>query len=235
MLVVQIIGGTIIFIVFFIAIGYILGMRIRRTSDNINNKNNFIKYKQVLNGEEENDGQLFFINKNDVTDVKLAYELISPQNAIDYNLINHDQFVIDPEDKYYEFKMINTKNGDKFSIYNKLDEENYNYYDYVIKYNELIQVQKDFDKKLNEFMQNSKLRDSDSLTLFYKAIIESKKINDEEAKYMIKTYFSMIDQLEKLNLINKNEIINEEINKTNKTFGFEQSKLKNELDQLLKK
>lgn len=231
MLVIQIIGMTMIFIAFFIAIGYIGIMGSHHTSCDINDEKVFQECKKILNGEES-DGQLFFINKNDITDIKLAYELISAKKAVDYEMTNYENFVIDNEDKYYEYKITYHNEGDELDLLkyiNGTDE-----YD-LISYHKTIKIRKYINKKLNEFMQNSKLRDSDSLTLFYKAIIESKKIDDEEAKYMIKTYFSTIDQLEKLNLINENEIINEEINKTDKTFGFEQSKLKSELDQLLKK
>lgn len=234
MLVIQIISTIIIFIAFFIAIGYIIGMRINHTSDNISNEDVFQECKRIFNGEE-NDGQLFFINKDNVTDIKLAYELISAQKAADYEIIDYNTFVIDHEDKYYEYK-INYNNKDNeldlLRYINKDDEDDLiSYHDY----HEMIKIRKYINKKLNEFMQNSKINDIHSLIVYYKSIIETKKLNYEEAKDMTLTYFSMVDQVNRLNVINKNEAINEEINKTNKTFGFEQSKLKNELDQLLKK
>lgn len=234
MLVIQIISTIIIFIAFFIAIGYIIGMRINHTSDNISNEDVFQECKRIFNGEE-NDGQLFFINKDNVTDIKLAYELISAQKAADYEIIDYNTFVIDHEDKYYEYK-INYNNKDNeldlLRYINKDDEDDLiSYHDY----HEMIKIRKYINKKLNEFMQNSKINDIHYLIVYYKSIIETKKLNYEEAKDMTLTYFSMVDQVNRLNVINKNEAINEEINKTNKTFGFEQSKLKNELDQLLKK
>ena len=233
MLVIQIIGMTMIFITFFIAIGYIIGMRINHTSDNISNEDVFQECKRIFNGEE-NDGQLFFINKDDVTDIKLAYELISAQKAADHEIIDYNTFVIDHEDKYYEYKITyNNKDNelDLLRYINKDDEDDLiSYHDY----HEMIKIRKYINKKLNEFMQNSKINDIHSLIVYYKSIIETKKLNYEEAKDMTLTYFSMVDQVNKLNVINKNEAINEEINKTNKTFGFDQSKLKKELDILTK-
>lgn len=233
MLMIQIIGMTMIFIAFFIAIGYIIGMRINHTSDNISNEDVFQECKRIFNGEE-NDGQLFFINKDDVTDIKLTYELISAQKAADHEIIDYNTFVIDHEDKYYEYKITyNNKDNelDLLRYINKDDEDDLiSYHDY----HEMIKIRKYINKKLNEFMQNSKINDIHSLIVYYKSIIETKKLNYEEAKDMTLTYFSMVDQVNRLNVINKNEAVNEEINKTNKTFGFDQSKLKKELDILTK-
>lgn len=231
MLVIQIIGMTMIFIAFFIAIGYIGIMGSHHTSCDINDEKVFQECKKILNGEES-DGQLFFINKNDITDIKLAYELISAKKAVDYEMTNYENFVIDNEDKYYEYKITYHNEGDELDFLkyiNGTDE-----YD-LISYHKTIKIRKYINKKLKEFMQNSKINDMRSLIVYYKSIIETKKLNYEEAKDITVTYFSMVDQIHRLDSINKNEAINEEIDKTNTTAGFDQSKLKKELDSFIKK
>lgn len=181
--------------------------------------------KEAFNGERKKDCQVFFINKNDVTDVKLTYELLSAKKAIDQNNITEDYDAIsfDLQDKYCKYK-INSDNtlevcddtGGSLALYEKLVDKEYK-----------------IEKLQKEFMTESNF-DKKDLVAYYKAIIESKKIDNEEVKNIAKTYFTMVNQLYRLTTLNRSEKVNEVISKSHITQGFDQSQLKQELKELLK-
>lgn len=182
--------------------------------------------KKVFNGEKDNEGQLFFINVNDVTDVKLTYELLSAKKAIDQNNITEDYNAIsfDLQDKYCEYKIthndklkINDTTGNSLALYEKLVDKEYK-----------------IEKLHKQFMKESNFDEGD-LVAYYKAIIESKKIDEDEVKNIAKTYFTMVNQLYKLKILSRSETVNEAISKSHITQGFDESQLKKELNELLKK
>lgn len=172
--------------------------------------------KKAFNGEEDDKSQLFFINVNDVTDIKLAYELLSAKKAVETNNISEDYNSIsfDLQDKYCK---------------------------YQIKHNNTLQVYDDtcLDKKYKieelhkKFMKESNFSDERDLVGYYKAIITDKKIDGDEVKSIAKIYFKMVDQLYRLKTVNRNETVNEVIDKIYITQCFAQSHLRKELDELL--
>lgn len=183
--------------------------------------------KKAFNGEEEEeDCQLFFINKYDATDVKLVYELLSAKKAVEQDRIGEDYNSIsfDDQDKYCEYKIthndklkINDTTGNSLALYEKLVDKEYK-----------------IEKLHKQFMKESNFDEGD-LVAYYKAIIESKKIDEDEVKTIAKTYFTMVNQLYKLKILSRSETVNEAISKSHITQGFDESQLKKELNELLKK
>lgn len=172
--------------------------------------------KEAFNGEREKDCQVFFINKNDVTDVKLTYELLSAKKAIDQNNItkDYDAISFDLQNKYCKYQI---------TPYNNLEV-----------YDDIGDIKKSQIKKLHEkFMKESNF-DEEDLVAYYKAIIAAKKINKDEVKSIAETYFKMVDQLDRLKTVSRNETVNEVIDKVYITQGFDQSHLRKELDELTK-
>ena len=76
--------------------------------------------------------------------------------------------------------------------------------------------------------------DEGDLISYYKAIIAAKKIDEDEVKQIAKTYFTMVNQLDKLKAVSRSETVNEAISKSHITQGFDESQLKKELNELLK-
>lgn len=172
--------------------------------------------KKTFNGERKDGRQLFFINKNDVTDVKLTYELLSAKEAVETNDVtkDYDSISFDTQDKYCRYQI---------TPYNNLED-----------YDDIGGIKESQIKKLHEtFMKESNF-DEEDLVSYYKAIIAAKKIDEKEVKQIAKTYFTMVNQLDKLKAVNRSETVNEAISKSNITQGFDQSQLKQELNELLK-
>lgn len=229
-----------ILILIIVALTCILFITKRNDNNNDNNQTNHndnqinerklnkqLKWlKKAFNGEEEEGCQRFFINKNDITDVKLTYELLSAKKAVEQNNIreNYNAISFDKQDQYYEYKI--TFN-DKLKINNNIDLN-------PEKYEKLLDNESKIEKLQEKFMKESNFDEND-LVSYYKAIIESKKIDNEEVKNIAKTYFTMINQLYRLTTLNRSEKVNEVINKSHITQGFDQSQLKQELKELLKK
>jgi len=208
---------------------FIVILRNNKNNDHQLNKGKLNKnlewLKKSFNGETKEGYQLFFINKDDVTDVKLLYELLSAKKAVETNNINdnYDSFSFDPQDKYLEYQITPYNNlnayddaGYNFGIYDRLRDEKYK-----------------IKKSCEKFMNESNFNDEGDLVSYYKAIIAAKKINEEEVKKIADTYFKMINQLDRLKSINRNETVNDAIDKIHATQGFGQSQLKRELDELI--
>lgn len=181
--------------------------------------------KKSFNGETKKDYQLFFINKDDVTDVKLLYELLSAKKAVETNNINdnYDSVSFDPQDKYLEYQIMP---DNKLEVY---DNTGYNFE----LYDKLLDKKYKIEKLQEKFMKESNFNDKEDLVAYYKAIIAAKKIDKEEVKKIADTYFKMINQLDRLKSINRNETVNDAIDKIHATQGFGQSQLKRELDELI--
>jgi len=180
--------------------------------------------KKSFNGETKKDYQLFFINKDDVTDVKLLYELLSAKKAVETNNINdnYDSVSFDPQDKYLEYQIT------PYNNFNAYDDAGYNFGIYDRLRDEKYKIKKSCEK----FMNESNFNDEGDLVAYYKAIIATKKINEEEVKKIAKTYFNMVNQLARLKSVSRSETVNEAINKIHTTRGFDQSQLKQELKEL---
>lgn len=173
---------------------------------------------KAFNGEEKKDRQLFFINKNDVTDVKLAYELLSAKEAIETNNITkgYNSISLDNRDNYYEYQI--TSNN-TLEFHDDIAEGSALYDEYKIE-------------KLHEtFMKESNFDEGD-LVAYYRAIIEFKKIDKKEVKKIADTYFKMVTQFARLKSISRSETVNDAIDKIHATQGFSQSQLRRELDEL---
>lgn len=172
--------------------------------------------RKAFNGEEEEGCQRFFINKNDITDVKLTYELLSAKKAVEQNNIreNYNAISFDLQDKYCRYQI---------TPYNNL--EVYDSTDSIEEYK--------IEKLQEKFMKESNFDEND-LVSYYKAIIESKKIDEDEVKNIAKTYFTMVNQLYRLKTLSRSETVNEAISKSHITQGFDESQLKKELNELLK-
>ena len=181
--------------------------------------------KKAFNGEEEEGFQLFFINKNDVTDVKLTYEILSAKKAVEQNNIreNYNAISFDEQDKYCEYKI----------TYNDKLKVNDNTGNNFAQYEILVNKENKIEKLHKQFMKESNFDEND-LVSYYKAIIESKKIDEDEVKNIAKTYFTMTNQLYRLKTLSRSENVNEAISKSHITQGFDQSQLKKELNELLK-
>lgn len=193
--------------------------------DDTNNDHNYqLKWlKEEFNGEQD-EIQLFFINKDDVTDVKLLYELLSAKKAVETNNINENYNLLsfDPQDKYCEYQITP---DNKLEVY---DNTGYNFE----LYDNLLDKKYKIEKLQEKFMKESNFNDEEDLVAYYKAIIAAKKIDKEEVNKIADTYFKMINQLDRLKSINRNEAVNDAIDKIHATQGFGQSQLKRELDEL---
>lgn len=194
--------------------------------DDTNNDHNYqLKWlKEAFNGEQD-EIQLFFINKDDVTDVKLLYELLSAKKAVETNNINENYNLLsfDPQDKYCEYQIMP---NNKLEVY---DNTGYNFE----LYDKLLDKKYKIEKLQEKFMKESNFNNEEDLVAYYKAIIAAKKIDKEEVKKIADTYFKMINQLDRLKSINRNEIVNDAIDKIHATQGFGQSQLRRELDELI--
>lgn len=182
-------------------------------------------YKKAFNGEEEKDRQLFFINKDDVTDVKLLYELLSAKEAVETNNVNEDYNLIefDEQDKYCEYQI---KNNNTLLVYDDTGRD-------IAAYKRLINKSIKIEELHEKFMKESNFDEGD-LVSYYKSIIAAKKIDKDEVKSIAETYFKMVDQLYRLKTVSRSENVNEAISKAYITKGFDQSQLKQELNELLK-
>ena len=228
---------TIILIIIIIALMYVTFILKKNNNNNnqTNHNNNQINKRKLnkqlkwlrkaFNGEEEEGCQRFFINKNDITDVKLTYELLSAKKAVEQNNIreNYNAISFDKQDQYYEYKI--TFN-DKLKINNNIDLN-------PEKYEKLLDNESKIEKLQEKFMKESNFDEND-LVSYYKAIIESKKIDEDEVKNIAKTYFTMVNQLYRLKTLSRSENVNEAISKSHITQGFDESQLKKELNELLK-
>lgn len=228
MFIVLVIVITILMLIALIYLPFIVILINNKNNDHQLNKGKLNKnlewLKKSFNGETKKDYQLFFINKDDVTDVKLLYELLSAKKAVETNNINdnYDSVSFDPQDKYLEYQITPYNNlnayddaGYNFGIYDRLRDEKYK-----------------IKKSCEKFMKESNFNDEEDLVAYYKAIIAAKKINKKEVKCIAETYFKMVEQLYRLNTINRNETVNEVIDKVYITQGFGQSQLRRELDEL---
>ena len=210
-----------------IMVGFIYNPFIRILKDETNNDNDNeyrldrVKFnkqldwmKKAFNGERKDGRQLFFINKNDVTDVKLTYELLSAKEAVETNNVtkDYDSISFDTQDKYCRYQI---------TPYNNLEA-----------YDDIDDIKKSKIKNLHEtFMKESNF-DEEDLVAYYKSIIAAKKIDEKEVKNIARTYFKMVDQLYRLKVISSSETVNEAISKAHITKGFDQSQLKQELNDL---
>lgn len=228
-------------------------------NENNNNNNNSINNHynnklidhddrlKFLNGEKDlshydllielkiNKFQVFYINKYNVSDIKLPYELVSAKKSIS----KKDQlFKIDDEDCYF-----------KFILYTSLDDNN-QYIDVIIddnisKCSDIInnyhncnydqfkkQVKDYFDRKMKKFINQSNFDDDQDLLSYYKVIINNKKLSDDELNEYLIVYYKVKNQLERLNELNKHKKINNALNQSSYTSGYSQSKLNNELIEL---
>lgn len=228
MFIVLVIVITILMLIALIYLPFIVILINNKNNDHQLNKGKLNKnlewLKKSFNGETKKDYQLFFINKDDVTDVKLLYELLSAKKAVETNNINdnYDSVSFDPQDKYLEYQITPYNNlnayddaGYNFGIYDRLRDEKYK-----------------IKKSCEKFMKESNFNDEEDLVAYYKAIISAKKINEEEVKKISKTYFNMVNQLARLKSVSRSENVNEAINKVYTTQGFDQYQLKRELDEL---
>lgn len=193
--------------------------------DDTNNNHNYqLKWlKEEFNGEQD-EIQLFFINKDDVTDVKLLYELLSAKKAVETNNINenYNSLFFDPQDKYCEYQIMPD---------NKLEVYDNTCYNFKL-YDKLLDKKYKIEKLQEKFMKESNFNDEEDLVAYYKAIIAAKKIDKEEVKKIADTYFKMINQLDRLKSISRSETVNDAIDKIHATQGFSQSQLRRELDEL---
>ena len=216
----------ILIILLLISFSFILILKDDTNNDTDNeyqlNKGKFNKQlkwlKKAFNGERKDGRQLFFINKNDVTDVKLTYELLSAKEAVETNNVteDYDSISFDLQDKYGRYQITPYNN---LKAYDNIDEN-------------LTLYEESQIKKLHEkFMKESNF-DEEDLVAYYKAIIAAKKINKDEVKSIAETYFKMVDQLDRLKTVSRNETVNEVIDKVYITQGFDQSHLRKELDEL---
>ena len=224
-----------LFVISIIAILYITFLIKNKNKINHDRDNNQINetklnkelkwLKEAFNGERKKDCQVFFINKNDVADVKLAYELLSAKKAVERDNItnDYDEIDLDLQDKYckYQITFDNT-----LDIYDYTDEN-------LALYARLLDKKYEIKESQEKFMKESNFDEKD-LVAYYKAIIEAKKIDDDEVKNIAKTYFTMVNQLYRLTTLNRSEKVNEVISKSHITQGFDQSQLKKELNELLK-
>ena len=83
-------------------------------------------------------------------------------------------------------------------------------------------------------MKDSNFDDNRDLVMCYRVMIESKKIDEEEVERIVKTYFKMVDELYRLKILSCSETVNEAISKVRITSGYDESRLKEELDELMK-
>lgn len=228
MFIVLVIVITILMLIALIYLPFIVILRNNKNNEYQLNKGKLNKnlewLKKSFNGETKEGYQLFFINKDDVTDVKLLYELLSAKKAVETNNINdnYDSVSFDPQDKYLEYQITPYNNlnayddaGYNFGIYDRLGDEKYK-----------------IKKSCEKFMNESNFNDEGDLVSYYKAIIAAKKINEEEVKKIAKTYFNMVNQLARLKSVSRSKTVNEAINKVHTTQGFDQSQLKRELKEL---
>lgn len=222
-----------LFVISIIAILYIMFLiKNKNKINHVNNQLNEAKLnkelkwlKEAFNGEREKNRQAFFINKNDVADVKLAYELLSAKKAVERDNItnDYDEIDLDLQDKYCKYQITSDNILD---IYDYTDEN-------LALYARLLDKKYEIKESQEKFMKESNFDEND-LVSYYKAIIESKKIDEDEVKNIAKTYFTMVNQLYRLKTLSRSETVNEAISKSHITQGFDESQLKKELNELLK-
>lgn len=176
--------------------------------------------KSILNGEYK-DKQVIYINRYNVAEMKLPYELISAKKSVLNS--NDEEFSIDDENKYYEFHLEDEE--DSMSL--RMNP-------YKV-YKGLYELNEEFFNKFDEFSKKREFIHDYDIIQYYKLIIEKKKLNDDELNEFMIVYTKMKNQIERLHELDRNEKINKAIESSNATSGYEQSKLHNELKEYTNK
>lgn len=176
--------------------------------------------KSILNGEYK-DKQVIYINRYNVAEMKLPYELVSAKKAVLNS--NDEEFAIDDENKYYEFHLEDEE--DSMSLMMNREKA----------YKGLYEINDEFFKKFDEFIKKSEFIYKGDIVRYYKYLANQKKMNDDEVEEFIIVYKKIKNQFERLHELDRNEKINKAIESSNATSGYEQSKLHNELKEYTNK
>lgn len=222
-------------------------------NDNNNKMINYNDQMKFLNGEKDlshydlllelklNKFQVFYVNKYNVQDIKLPYELISAKKVIDDDDESDQLFKINDENRYFKFILYTSLGDHKQYIDVKIDDNiekckdivnNY----YKCDYEEIeIQVKDYFDCKMKKFIDQSEFDNDRDLLSYYKVMINNKKLNDDELNEYLIVYYKVKNQLERLRELNKHEKINKALSNSNYTSGYNQSNLSKEIIEITNK
>lgn len=216
----------------------------------IYNRYNFKKVASLLSGNdiEENSDDPFhiiFINKKDISDIRLPYQFLSPKESIKNSDGQNIDFNFNVNDYYVCQFYYNNYNREKSFI--KIDDEtmledmNLTLFEYPKEINNHL-ISKMIDESRDHIFKESniyylmKKYDFDAIDLiqYFNHIFESIQPSEEEIMNVLIQYHKIMKELKQIDLTNRNEKINHALteyqsqsHQTNKT------QLKNELEDTL--
>lgn len=216
----------------------------------IHNRYNFEKVASLLSGDdiEENSDDPFhiiFINKKDISDIRLPYQFLSPKESIknsegqdiDFNFNVIDYYVC----QFYYNNYNREKSFIKINDETILEDMNLTLFEYPSEINDHL-LSKMIDESRDHIFKESNIYhlmqkyDFGAIDLiqYFNHILESIKPSEEEIMNVLIQYHKTIKELKQIDLIDRNEKINQALteyqsqsHQTNKT------QLKNELEDTL--
>lgn len=218
--------------------------------DYIYNRYNFKKVASLLSGndiEENSDDPLhiIFINKKDISDIRLPYQFLSPKESIknsegqdiDFNFNVIDYYVC----QFYYNNYNREKSFIKINDETMLEDMNLTLFEYPSESNDHL-LSKMIDESRDHIFKESNIYhlmqkyDFGAIDLiqYFNHILESIKPSEEQIMNVLIEYHKTIKELKQIDLIDRNEKINQALteyqsqsHQTNKT------QLKNELEDTL--
>ena len=215
--------SIILIILYILCIKTIKPLHLNQSNNRVSKSNiNIFKTdkKSILNGEYK-DKQVIYINRYNVAEMKLPYELISAKKSVLNS--NDEEFAIDDENKYYEFHLEDEE--DSMSLMMNREKA----------YKGLYEINDEFFKNFYEFIKKSEFIYNSDIVRYYKYLVSKKKMNDDEVEEFIIFYKKIKSQFERLHELERNKKINKAIESSTATSGYEQSKLCSELQESIRK